>query len=58
MVGFYDSLYSLGDWPFILEKNLLKEGVSAKWRRSPICAILKFDVRSRKEASTISIWLI
>jgi len=26
----YPFLYSLGDIPFILRKNLLKEGVSAK----------------------------
>ena len=49
--------YSRGERPFVRRKNLLSEGVSAKWRRSAICWMLRLDVRSRKDASIMSIWL-
>ena len=51
-------LYSFGDRPFSLEKNLLKEGVSAKWRWSAIWVMLSTEVCNRKEASISSIWLM
>ena len=39
-------LYSLGEQPFILEKNLLNEGVSAKFSWSAIWVIVgKTDAR-------------
>ena len=44
--------------PFRREKNLLNEGVSAKCRWSAIWVMLIGDMRSRKEASINSIWLI
>ncbi len=44
--------------PFRREKNLLNEGMSAKWRWSAIWVMLIGDVRSRKEASIRSIWLM
>ena len=49
--------YSRGERPFMRRKNLLSEEVSAKWRRSAICWMLRLDVRSRKDASIMSIWL-
>ena len=54
----YCSRKALGDWPFRREKNLLKEGVSAKWRRSAIWEMLSSEVRSRNMASVSSIWLM
>ena len=58
IVPHFPILYCLGDIPFSREKNLLNEGVSAKWRRSAIWVMLIDVVRSRKEASIRSIWLM
>ena len=40
--------------PFRREKNLLKDGVSAKWRWSAIWAMLSWEVCNRKDASMSS----
>ncbi len=47
--------YSFGLIPLRREKNLLKDGVSAKWRWSAIWLRLSWEVCNRKEASISSI---
>ena len=55
LMPYFPVLYCLGDMPFSRKKNLLNEGVSAKWRRSAIWVMLNSEVRSRNEASMRSI---
>ena len=55
---YFSILYRLGFMPFMRRKNLLKDGVSAKWSRSAIWVMLIGEVRSRKEASITIIWLM
>ena len=59
MEDFYFSIRNrLGLMPFMRRKNLLNEGVSAKWRWSAISVMLSWEVCNRKEASINNIWLI
>ena len=53
--GSHPFRYSFGLMPLRREKNLLNEGVSAKWRRSAIWVMLSWEVCNRKEASIRSI---
>ena len=53
--GSHPFLYSFGLMPLRREKNLLNEGVSAKWRWSAIWVMLSWEVCNRKEASIRSI---
>ena len=53
--GSHPFRYSFGLMPLRREKNLLNEGVSAKWRCSAIWVMLSWEVCKRKEASISSI---
>ena len=52
------SRYFRGETPFRRLKKRVKEAGSEKWSCSVICEMVRLELRSRKEASMSSIWLM